>query len=203
MVSLASLTYVLLPGVALLASTSSIDSTFDTSDEGWRVIGDVQSGSSTPSYVAIGGNPGGYISAKDDVLGGTWYWQAPATFLGNQSTNYQRNLHFELTQSDLSQPFEDKDIMLSGNGLMLTYNTAYNPTTTWTPYNVILSEVGWTNNATGKPATAIEMQTVLQSVTMFRIRGEYRDGPDTGGLDNVVLGGPPLSVPIFLPTITK
>ena len=187
-----------------MASGTIIVSTFDLNDEGWKVIGDAQDDSVLPNYIASGGASGGYVSAKDDTLGGVWYWEAPLQFLGDQSFAYQRNLGFFLTQSNTSSQFESPDVILAGNGITLTLTVAYYPLTTWTPYNITLSETaGWMNAETDQPATQAEMQAVLQALTTLRIRGEYRSGADTGGLDTVVLGSAPLVHSVFLPTVVK
>jgi len=76
-------------------------------------------------------------------------------------------------------------VILVGGGISLDYNLSSNPGMTWTPYSVPLSETGWTN--VGMPVTQQVMMTVLSSLTDLLIRGEYINGPDTGGLDNVTL----------------
>ncbi|MEF8851036.1 MAG: laminin B domain-containing protein [Haloarculaceae archaeon] len=53
-----------------------------------------------------------------------------------------------------------------------------------------LSAEGWTNSETGEQATDTELGTVLANLERLWIRGEYRTGSDTGGLDTVVLRGP-------------
>lgn len=182
-------------------STAPIISTFDTNNEGWRVIGDAQGGSGIPTYVSTGGNPGGYISAQDDVTFGTWYWQAPAGFLGNMTIMYGRNLSFELKQSSTSNPFLADDVILSGNNMNLVFDTPTDPGLQWTQYTVNLSETaGWKKQIDGTSPTRAEMQAVLASLTGLQIRGEFQEGPDTGGLDNVVLGSVPSN---FLPFIMR
>ncbi|MDP6978915.1 MAG: laminin B domain-containing protein [Myxococcota bacterium] len=51
--------------------------------------------------------------------------------------------------------------------------------------------VNWrltTNWLSSSTATDADILDVLSSLTDLRIRGEYGRGPDTGQLDNVVLG---------------
>ena len=165
---------------------SAITSTFDTGDESWTVFGDAQGASVIPTYFSTGGNPGGYISATDDVTGGVWFWDAPAKLLGKVSS--MRALSFDLKQSATDAPFDADDVVLVGAGTTLVFNTANNPGTDWTHYDVSLdASAGWKNKDTGQPATQQEMIDVLSSLAVLRIRGEYRDGADTGGLDNVRL----------------
>ena len=168
------------------AGLSFVVSTFDTSDEGWRVVGDAEG--FTPTYVSSGGNPGGYVSAEDEVTGGTWYFSAPAAFLGDKSNAFGQNLTFDLRQDQFDSQFDEDDVVLAGGGVELTFDTGSNPGSNWTAYTVSLFNAGWTNAGTDSPASQADMLAALGDLTSLRIRGEYRDGPDTGDLDNVVLG---------------
>lgn len=164
-------------------------STFDADAEGWTVTGDAQGGSPTPNWVPSGGNPGGYVSATDDENGDRWYWQAPAKFLGNISDAYGYTLRFDLRQSAPTQQRDAPDVVLKGPGGTFYFDTPNNPGTTWTSYAVVLSETsGWTKSD-GSIPTQAEMKALLSDVNTLRIRGEYRSGPDTGDLDNVILDG--------------
>ncbi|TWT85263.1 Laminin B (Domain IV) [Posidoniimonas polymericola] len=172
------------------AGAHAASSTFDVDDEGWTIIGDAQSGTGSPDYLAAGGNPGGHIAAADNVLGGTWYFQAPAKFHGDFSFAYGADLTFDLMQSSISSQFDDEDVILRGGGLFLTYDTSMNPGVAWTSYSVPLEETaGWTVGGSSPAAapTAAEMMQVLSDLTDLQIRGEYRSGSDTGSLDNVAL----------------
>ncbi len=174
---------------------------FDDSDDGWTVVGDAQTQTSKPDYNGMGGNPDGLISAKDDVTGGTWYFQAPAKYLGDQSPAYGGNLEFDLKTTDVSNPFDDYDVVLVGAGKVLAYDTPMNPTTaSWTSYRIGLTETSgwkeiasettaWSSDFASLPAPSAEdFKAVLADVTRLRIRGEFNDGADTGFLDNVKLG---------------
>ena len=166
----------------------TITSTFDTDDEGWTVFGDAEGGTATPDYNATGGNPGGYLSADDDVAGGTWYWTASDAFLGDRSGSFERMLSFDLRQSATSSQFDNADLILQGGGMELRFDTAENPGTDWTPYAVLLSiDAGWTVGNTEEAPTEAEFIAVLSDLTALRIRGEFRTGADTGSLDNVIL----------------
>ena len=166
---------------AVLAS-----STFDTDAEGWTVIADADG----PTHHSTGGNPDGYISAADRGEGGFWYWDAPAKFLGNKASAYGETLRFDLRQSTTELQFDADDVVLIGGGITLTFDTPDNPGTDWTSYSISLTETaGWLNAATGFSPTAPEMQAVLADLTALQIRGEFSEGMDIGGLDNVVLEG--------------
>ena len=180
-------------------------STFDVDAEGWTVTGDAQRGTGIPSFVASGGNPGGFLSATDDETGGVWYWQAPAKFLGNISEAYGQTLRFELRQSAITQQRDDYDVVLKGPGGTFYFDTPYNPGKTWTAYTAVLSETGGWTKSDGSIPTQAEMRALLSDVNTLQIRGEYRSAADTGDIDNVVLEG--LHIPIvpllYLPFTEK
>ena len=166
----------------------SIRSTFDTDGEGWTVVGDAQGGTGIPDYFAEGGSPGGYVSARDDGTGEIWYWRAPSEFLGDRSAAYGKTLRYDLKQ-DASASVGADDLILSGGGMTLVYDTSPDPGTDWTAYTVpLLESGGWVLRDTGAPVTEAEFLEVLSSLTELLIRGEYSIGLDTGGLDNVELG---------------
>lgn len=178
-------------------------STFEGGVDGWQVAGDAQTSSVTPDYNGTGGNPGGLISADDDVAGGTWYFVAPAKYLGDQRAVLGLNLRYDVKVTPISSPFGNYDVVLIGGGLVIAYNTTPDPSTTWTRYVVPLSAPGWKtvpsaikseiNDAAfaALPTTTPqEFETVLSSLTTLRIRGEFNNGSDTGSLDNVRWGSP-------------
>jgi len=173
-------------------SPGPITSTFETDDDGWQITGDAQGGAAVPNYETSQGNPAPSISATDDVQGGVWYFKAPGKFLGDKSGFYGGTLQFDLMQEFDGSPsqFDSDDIILEGGGLTMTYDTSQNPgdgsSETWTPYDVPLDDTGnWEIN--GSAASQPEIETVLGDLTELRIRGEYRNGSDTGYLDNVTL----------------
>lgn len=188
--------FVVAAGAAMLlhagVATAGASSDFSSDAEGWLLYGD--SVTSAPTYVATGGNPGGYINGTDKVLGGVWYFLAPAKFLGDNSTSYGQTLSFDLRMRGSGPLFADSDVILAGGGLSLHYDFASVPADlTWTPYSVVLSEAaGWkVGSLSGPAATNAQMHSVLASVTSLKIRGEFITGPDNGDLDNVVLGAVP------------
>lgn len=166
-----------------------ISSFFNDDDEGWTVVGDAQKSSVTPDYIKEEGDPGGYISADDNATGGVWYWNAPEKFLGNRSSSYGKKISFSLKQSSTSKQFDASDIILHGNGKMIVLDLPDNPDVTWTGYMVELDEnAGWRyNNLNGSTVSKEYFQKIMADLTAIHIRGEYVEGADTGGLDNVIL----------------
>lgn len=175
--------------VLLAHSVKAQTSTFDTNDEGWRVAGDAQNGTSVPTYHATGGNPGGYLSATDQAIGGVWYWVAPDKFRHNHCDAYNHHFTFQLRQNNISDQFNTIDIIFEGNGINLVYNTSPNPDYDWTSYDILMREdAGWRiNSLTGATPTQAQFQLALSNLTRIWIRGEFEHGADLGSLDNVNL----------------
>ncbi|MEJ2563733.1 MAG: laminin B domain-containing protein, partial [Anaerolineales bacterium] len=144
--------------IEALVEPNIVQSTFDSDDEGWTIVGDGDG----PTYNANGGNPGGYITATDLALEEYWYWQAPAKFLGDQSAAYGRTLSFDLVQSATDSQEDQDDVILIGDGVTLVFDTPYNPGDTWTNYVISLHEsAGWLNSSTGLAPSSAEFIQVL------------------------------------------
>lgn len=184
-----------LANVCLNNGGSAIRSSFATGNDGWGVV-DLRPTNyaqvvGTP-YVPVwnaGGNPTGY-AWQEDPDNNVWYWQAPTKFLGNQSTAYGLKLRYDLKQiyqSGTNLP--DADLALVGAGTVLVADGGADPGSSWTSYAITLTENGGWRKGTlnGPPPTKEEFLAVLSSLSMLRIRGEFIDGGDTSGLDNVVL----------------
>jgi Laminin B (Domain IV) len=166
------------------ADAATVASRFDSGTEGWTVSGDP---SGPPQFVASGGHPGGFIRVVDGSGGVSMYWVAPAKFR-RVGGLYGGFLRFDLRQSSQTNQYDDPDVVIVGGGLTVAYDTASNPTNSFTSFTVPLRErPQWTNVQTKKRATQAEMQKVLSAPTAIRIRAEYVTGPDTDDLDNVVL----------------
>lgn len=167
------------------SNTPGAQSTFDADADGWTVVGDAQ----PVQFVSSGGNPGGYVSTSDLELGGTWYWKAPQKFLQSLSGAYGGRLRFDLIVSQTGNGYEDVEVVLTGGDTRLGFDLPSAPGTRWTSYEVDLSERGaWVDLATNRTASRSQIRAALRGASELRIRGEFRDGPDTGGLDNVYVG---------------
>ena len=169
-------------------------STFETDEDGWRITGDAQGDGTAPDYLESGGSPGGHICANDNVAGGTWYFSAPAKFLGDRAGAYGGTLAFDIKQSSTDDQFAQDDIVLRNGTTTIVYdfgNAADHPGTDWTGYSVPLdaSDPGWTYDSGGDVSPAA-FRTLLGNLTGLSIRGEYVSGSDTGCLDNVELASP-------------
>lgn len=162
-----------------------IVSDFSTGVDGWSFSGDVDQF----RQVASDGNPGGYLEIVDYATGDTCYFVAADKFLGNKSAFYGGTLSFDLRQSSLSSQFNNPDVIIEGGGVTLVFDTASNPGTDWTSYEVTFdTATDWRiGTLGGAVATAAEIRQVLADITRLWIRGEFVVGDDTDGLDNVVM----------------
>lgn len=156
---------------------------FDEGDQGWRI-----SEGGVGSFSATGGYPGGYMAGTDnfDPVRTFWYFIAPAPFINEVRRGYGKTLRFDLFQSATDEQRFTYDVILTDGIDTLTFDASYNPGTTWTSYAIKLDELsGWQNG--NERATKADLQAVLTNLTDLRIRGEFRSGPDQGGLDNVAI----------------
>lgn len=167
-------------------------SDFSLNADDWVLIGD--SIAANPIHFATGGNPDGFIRGTDQTVGGVWYWQAPAKFLGDKSLSFGETLSFDLRMRGSGPLFNSPDVSLSGGGLTLHLDLSPVPQDlAWTTYTVTLDQSdGWrVATLTGSIATEIDFRQVLGNVSSLRIRGEYITGPDNGDLDNVIMTAVP------------
>lgn len=177
-------------------------STFDTNAEGWNAVSinnsGAVSGTHTVTWNATGGNPGGHLSRTDPQAATTFYWNAPAQFLGNMSAAYGGTLAYELRHSG-GTLYNAADVILVGGAtpLTLVFDAAAMPTTAWTLFTIPFSEGQWrVGSLSGAFATQQQLLDVLAALTALRIRGEYVDGTsETGRLDNVSVNAPPEPTP--------
>ena len=164
-------------------------SQFKTDADGWTITGDAQGGFVAASYSPDGGVSDGYIFATDDVTGGTWYFSAPAAFLGNKNTYYGATLRFSLFQhSSRTNQYEWADLIFRNGNQQISFKLKKYPGKQWTDYTIKIDENnGWLKGDydSNIQATKADIDFVLSNVTAFWIRGEYETGPDEGGLDNV------------------
>ena len=179
----------------LTTASNAQTSTFDLSDEGWSIVsfGDLLNnysiiGNYAPTYNASGGNPGGYISTTDPD-GGDFTFGAPANFLGNKSG--ATGLSYDLTHPSGDINYQTTDLLLTGNGTRLLWKSSPDivPGVGWTSVNVAFTpSSNWTvANTTGAAATSADFQNVLSHLDGIYIRGEYTNGLEVAGLDNVRL----------------
>ena len=158
---------------------------FSSSADEWQVAGDT--GPAAPVFHASGGRSGGYISNTDEAAGETWYFRAPASVLARLAAAEGGRLEYSLKTEPVDGAFPDDDVVIVGEAGRLSYRFEYAPGTTWTDFSVPLSaSVNWRWNWNER-ATAEQIRAVLGHPSRLEIRGEFRTGDDTGGLDHFVL----------------
>lgn len=192
---ISALAFLFAASLPTLAATS----TFDSDAEGWSAQGDIEG---PLTWSATGGNPGGNVFIDDLTTGGVTYFVAPALFHGNFAGAFGTQLTFDLMQRypGGANQFNDEDVILSGGGLTVVYDTANNPVNNgWTSYSVPLSPTGWRlNTLSGSAPTEEQFLAVLSNLSSLRIRAEYQTGADIGHLDNVALVPEPTTALMLL-----
>jgi len=173
---------------ASLGSSQNLTSTFDFGDEGWNFAGDAN-----VSWIERGGNPGGFLLGEDAKENSTWYYVSPKSWSGNWTLHIGDNLSFDIRLID-----EDDGINLNFDDILKIYSlngtsTAWPGSTVpwpkepargvWTHYEIALVPSSFGVNKS-------EFLEIMGHVENISIRGEYSDGRDLEGLDNVIVAPP-------------
>jgi hypothetical protein len=168
------------------ASADTISSTFDMGAEGWSAVDPTTD--YTASWQSTGGNPGGFLQgAETNPLGGTGYFIAPSKFLGNLSAYAGGILTYDLKVIQGSDFFSDVDVIISSGANSVSWTSNINPVGDgWVTFQVQLNQANLGSN----------LASILSNVTEFQIRGEFINGPEVEGLDNVLLSTPTVPGPI-------
>jgi hypothetical protein len=157
------------------ASADTISSTFDTGAEGWDAVD--PTGDYTPSWQSTGGNPGGFLLGTETTpLGGTGYFIAPSKFLGNLSAYAGGTLTYDLKVISGTDYFNDVDVIISN--VSVSWTSYINPVGGgWVTFQLQLNQATFGSN----------LASILSNVTELQIGGEFINGPELEGLDNVRL----------------
>jgi hypothetical protein len=168
------------------ASADTISSTFDTGAEGWSAL-DQTGHDYTASWQSTGGNPDGFLQGTEtNPAGGTGYFIAPSRFLGNLSAFAGGTLTYDLKVIQGSAYFNDVDVIISSGANSVSWTSNINPVGDgWVTFQVQLNQANFGSN----------LASILSNVTEFQIRGEFINGAEEEGLDNVLLSTPAPAVP--------
>jgi Laminin B (Domain IV) len=170
------------------ASADTISSTFDTGAEGWIAVDPTTD--YTASWQSTGGNPGGFLlGTETNPLGGTGYFIAPSKFLGNLSAYAGGTLTYDLNVISGTDPnyFSDVDVIISSGANSASWTSNIDPVGHgWVTFQVQLNQANFGSN----------LASILSNVTEFQIRGEFINGPELEGLDNVRLNTATVPGPI-------
>jgi alkaline phosphatase D len=169
------------------ASADTISSTFDTSAEGWSAL-DQTGHDYTASWQSTGGNPGGFLQGTEtNPAGGTGYFIAPSKFLGNLNAYAGGTLTYDLKVIQGSAYFNDVDVIISSGASSVSWTSNINPVGDgWVTFQAQLNQANFGSN----------LVSILPNVTEFQIRGEFINGAEVEGLDNVLLSTPAVPGPV-------
>lgn len=186
---------------AFPAALAAQTTTFEGSSDGWLgVTLPFPTPSNPPTELATttvttlqatGGNPDGYLRMADPdgslPVGNTQYWKAPPSFLGDRSASLGGVLRYDVRVFTSLGTFTQEDVLMTGNGLTLAWTAGATPSpNAWRTFAVPLQAGSWrVGTRTGPFASQAQVAAVLASVTSLYLRGEFQNGPDTMGLDNV------------------
>jgi len=169
-----------------VGATMGVQSSFDGGSDNWMLLS--YSDGTAPTHMGSGGQAGGYIASESGETSSTWFWSAPATFLGDRSDYYGGLFSFAMMVSTTSGATQSPVVLLYGDNLMLMTSLDGMPGTDWTSFGVVLTEsAGWINGYTGQPATQEEVIRVLSNLEYLLIQLDLGDPNATGGLDNVAM----------------
>ena len=180
------------------AGAVSLQSTFDSSADGWVVV--QNSMAAPPTYSGSGGNPGGFISAADaqaDASGANLFYFANSGYGGNRAAHYGGTISFDMKHT--AADFPPVVALLDGDGNNIQLVAGDSPPTAgaWTHYSLTMA-VGsgdwqYAQGGVGAPATQANWNQVLSNLTGVVIVADL-DTDATGGtasLDNVAFLEPP------------
>lgn len=169
-----------------------VRSDFDTGADGWIAA----NGARDFVWESSGGDPGGFVHAKDRNFNALWFFLAPSAYLGDMGSAYGGTLSYRLMSDSNSEPLETAyaDVQLLGeDGTLLAFGGGHIPSSAWATYLVPLTAGdSWhVGSVSGPQATQAEMMGVLSDLKALRIRGDYMQAVETTSLDTVVLSAVP------------
>jgi len=184
--------YILLPLTVIVClimlssqGYANLQSTFDSSTEGWTGDDPTNHDWGFVTWQSSGGNPAGFIKGiETSPTGGTGYFMAPAAWTGNLSAYMGGTLKYDIEIISGTSYFSDDDVRIysGSNYLSKTLSSAY--WAGWKTFSVDLDPANFVLNGSG------DFNSIMSNVTAFWIRGEYIDGTEAEGLDNVFLSAP-------------
>jgi hypothetical protein len=167
---------------------ANLSSTFDTGAQGWTgddpTNHDWNTTNTGAGWQGSGGNPGGFLEGVEIyAAGGTGYFMAPNSWLGNWSQYKGGTLQYDIKIISGTSYFSDSDVRIYNGSsyLACTVTNGY-----WSGWQTF--ELNLTPAIFGVSDSFFD--GIMSNVTAFWIRGEYISGPEAEGLDNVKLNAP-------------
>lgn len=168
---------------------STIQSSFEANNEGWTLSGGELIWSDS------GGNPGGYIIAKD-TINTTMELEAPAKFLGNWSAFENGIISFDAIE--IENPYGPWStfgtITITGDTGSVSKDLAPDPLpSSWTHYSAKLTAEEW-------GVSSSDWTAILNNVTTLEIDIESGSivAAETVGVDNIAVNAVPIPGGIWL-----
>ena len=154
-----------------------ISSTFDTDADGW-----VSNSGGSLSYVASGGNPGGFIQIADAGVSPNYGVIAPGKFLGDLSAFDGGQLVFDLKIIDQGNGGNQDNVGPRITNGIDTASFSFNPNqpSDWKKHSVPLTASAW-------GLTQLQWIALLSNVTEIQVFIELFGGDDITGFDNFKL----------------
>ena len=194
------------------AAAAGVHSDFSLDSEGWTVTTfndngqpnflDVRTSALAPSFVATGGDPGGFIQTTDPDEGWT-YFVAPTKFLGDQGAHLGGSIEFSLQQALnggtlISAP---PQAVLTSGSQVLVADAGAPPANTpdWSRYSVRLTAGHWhLGTLNGALATDAQFALTLGALDgLFLVAEFVTPVVEVTGLDRVTLAAVPLPAAAF------
>lgn len=182
-VGLVALVFALEIPAAVLGDMTYAESTFDTGMEGWTVNPSGGPGTASFTWMASGGNPGGYGRYYENRVGND-VAVAPAAFLGDWSAldgvgkiSYDMRLH-----SHGGGPIDYPEFVIAGPGGSARVDVGPwgGPGYSWATYSAPISASSWT-------LLSGTWDGLLSDVTSFTIDMDLRSGIEYWNVDNVAI----------------
>ncbi len=189
---------------ASFAASGSVSWTFDSDAMGWSTLNDAR------DFTWDGGigQPAGAIRARDVGDGRIWYFAAPVVDISNASGLYGGTIAWDALgiQGNQTSISARADVMLTGGGLSIGISVGEVPVNgTWTSWSAAVSAgAGWefvsslsSGGLNGNAVSEADIRAVLADLDGFYIRGEFTNGADQTGLDNVSFVPAPAGVALL------
>lgn len=177
---------------SIVVGAPPMHSTFDRGDEGW-IVADLSCsnynsvlGTYDVSWFASGGHPGGHIG-RFDPSNNCYFFDAPAAFMGDQSSRIGGELHFSLRTTEIDWP-PGRVVVLIGNNTVLVHMFAA-PSNQWQRFIVPLVASSFRlNTADGPKVSDQQFAAAMADLEVVRISAEHGAVvEETTWLDSVCL----------------
>lgn len=184
-------------------------STFDTGDEGWSTWANLDVTAVTPiSWIDIGGNPEGFVYAEDiitPVPNSGWVFMAPAAWGGDWTPYIGGLIEWDLKVMSAweTPPFSRTRQLIivdsNSNVLFLDSPTTIQQLNEWNHIEFELLAENFSIQGTAS------FEEIMSDIDFVLITGEWSNGPDSAGLDNVRVSpaAEPATVDIHPDTMNK